>query len=359
MSATEIKAGLDNMFLDENPNVIEADKYHTMYVNQIFGPPLIATEVEWVFYYDETNNIRKLYLTEKGTNAVLKNFVLGGIVHLRGQPIPDTTVLLKSLRIQASAKEIKFNQLASGQFLGILNSKRIQTLLQWLIDNKIHIHYTNFNILYWSLVDIIDSVLNDERVKEYINYIQHIKNELFNLSKFELDKFLQILNKYKYPNIHRSQTFSFMNEVADHFESFTQFSSASDIRGLVIELFRFGATLDELTFVCDNDDHILIDSFKDMYLRPMFVYPNSVHVYDEEHSIQEDLKDTVIKYQGGIVNYSFLDSKQCMGIQLSDGVCGLLGSYFNFLENHSLEQLKSLKAELNPNQQRTLELLGP
>ena len=42
----------------------------------------------YTFYYDETNNVRKLHLTSAGMNIRRPDcFVLGGIVH-RGSPRP-------------------------------------------------------------------------------------------------------------------------------------------------------------------------------------------------------------------------------------------------------------------------------
>ncbi|MFA7351254.1 MAG: DUF3800 domain-containing protein [Methylotenera sp.] len=341
---------------DQEKVIIDAENLRNGMVNQLFGPPLYGTEDEWVFYYDETNNIRKLHLTEDGANAEFKNFVLGGIAHPRNRGLPDTNSLIESLVLQKSATEIKFNQLATGSFLGVLNSKKIRTLLKWLIDNDIYIHYTNFNILYWSLVDLVDSLWSDEEILQYAPYQLEIKNELFRLCNIELDIFTQLLRKYHYPNIKRSQNVSFMSEVADHFESFTK-EPRTDITKLVIALMRHGATIEEMAFLVDNDDDILINSFKDMYLRPIYIYPNSIHIFDKEDSVQIDLKNHVVKFRDRLVSYSFVDSKQSIGIQISDGICGLLGSYFNFLEENTIEQLKGIKSKLNLGQTSTLELL--
>lgn len=336
--------------------IIDAEAFRKDIVNQLFGPPLYGTENEWVFYYDETNNIRKLHLTEDGANAEFKNFVLGGIVHPRSRELPDTDSLIESLVLQKSATEIKFNQLATGSFLGILNSKKIRTLLKWLIDNDIYIHYTNFNILYWSLVDLVDSLWGDENILQYAPYQFEIKNELFRLCNMDLDVFVKLLRKYSYPNIQRSQNFNFMSEVVDYFESLTE-ESRTDITELVIALIRHGANMDEMPFLVDNSDNILIESFAHMYLRPIYVYPRSIHIFDEEDSVQADLQNHVVKFKDHLVNYSFIDSEQSIGVQISDGICGLLGNYFNFLEENAMEQLKEIKNKLNKTQSTTLELL--
>lgn len=336
--------------------VLDAAQLRAGGILNIFGSPVYGADEEYIFHYDETNNIRKLHLTEYGANTDLKNFVLGGIVYHANKTLGDTDGLIKSLVLQKSAKEIKFNQLATGEFLGVLNSQRIRTLLKWLIDNDIYIHYTNFNILYWSIVDIIDSLWSNPILKQYIPYHAEIKNELFRLCNLDLESLLGILKKYNYPNIQRNLGYSFMTELAIHFRLLSP-QPMPDITELLIDLLQHGAYMGELDFLVDNVDDILIDSFKDQYLRPIYMFPNSIHIFDEEDTIQKELEFYKIKYKDRFVDFTFVKSIDSIAIQLSDAICGLLGSYFNFLEEHSMNELIRFKDALNPRQNQTLDLL--
>lgn len=336
--------------------ILDAEKFRRVGILNIFGSPVYAADEKYIFYYDETNNIRKLHLTEDGSNAEFKNFVLGGIVHHADRSLGDTESLIKSLVLQKSAKEIKFNQLATGEFLGVLNSQKIRTLLKWLIDNEIYIHYTNFNILYWSIVDIIDSLWSDLYLKQYMEYQAEIKNELFRLCNLDLDIVVDIFKKYNYPNIQRNQGFNFLVDLSNHFELNSP-QPISDITELVIYMLRHGANIEELDFLVDNENDILIESFKDQYLRPIYMYPNSIHIFDEEDTVQKELQFFKVKYKDQFVDYKFVKSIDCFEIQLSDAICGLLGSYFNFLEKYSMKELLEHKKSLNPRQIETLELL--
>lgn len=336
--------------------IFDAEKMRKFGILNLGGTPVYGADEKYIFYYDETNNIRKLHLTEDGSNAEFKNFVLGGIVHHADKSLGDTDSLIKSLVLQKSAKEIKFNQLATGEFLGILNSQKIRTLLKWLIDNEIYIHYTNFNILYWSIVDIIDSLWSDSHLRQYMRYQAEIKNELFRLCNLELDTVIKIFKKYNYPNIQRNQGFNFLVDLSKHFKLISP-QPISDITELVIDMLRHGANIEELDFLVDNENDILIESFKDQYLRPIYMYPNSVHIFDEEDTVQKELQFFKVKYKDQFVDYKFIKSINCIGIQLSDAICGLLGSYFNFLEEHSMKELLKHKNTLNPRQVETLELL--
>ncbi len=327
-----------------------------MLLNIFAGQPLYGLDEEYAFFYDETNNIRKFWIRDVGFNEQPKNFVLGGIVHKKSEPLTGLDDLVKSLHIQKSAKEIKFNQLATGSYLGVLNSKKIKTLLEWLIAKEVFIHYSNFNILYWSLVDIVDSLWDEPELREYMPYVMHIKSELFNLANTDLDRLVPILKRYRFPNVQRNASAAFMTEFSDLLESVSK-KPQSDISELVIYMVRKAANLPELPFIMDNEDDVLIDSFDSQFLRPLYIYPTSSHTFDNETEVQEALGNTQVEYKGRFVEYSFVDSQDCIEIQLSDGICGLLGNHFNFLEEHSIKELIEIKKKLNPVQRQTLSLL--
>jgi len=204
-------------------------------LNILAGQPLYGIDEEYAFFYDETNNIRKFWVRDDGFNEKPKNFVLGGIVCKKSTPLTGIDELVKSLHIQKSAKEIKFNQLATGSYLGVLNSKKVRALLEWLITHDVFIHYTNFNILYRSLVDIVDSFWGESDLIQYMPYVMHIKSELFNLVNADLGRLVPILKKYKFPNIHRSEAYSFMMEFSDLLELASK-KPKSDISKLVIHM---------------------------------------------------------------------------------------------------------------------------
>ena len=341
-----------------NPIILNAEELRAgMLLNIFAGQPLYGLDEEYAFFYDETNNIRKFWIREDSFNEQPKNFVLGGIVHKKSEPLTGVDEMVKSLRIQKSAKEIKFNQLATGSYLGVLNSKKIRTLLEWLIANGVFIHYTNFNILYWSLVDIVDSLWDEPELRQYMRYAMHIKNELFNLANADLDRLVPILKKYRFPNVQRNASHAFMMEFSGLLESASK-KPQSEISKLVIYMVSKGANLPELPFIMDNEDDVLIDSFDSLFLHPLYIYPTSSHTFDSETKIQKALRSTQVEYKGGFVEYSFVDSRHCVEIQLSDSICGLLGSHFNFLEAHSVEELIEIKQNLNSVQRQTLSLLS-
>ena len=337
--------------------ILDAEEMRWPMILNIFdSTALYGLDEEYVFFYDETNNIRKFWITDDGLNEKPTNFVLGGIVHKKSQSITCFDELVASLHIQKSATEIKFNQLATGSYLGVLNSKKIQTLLEWLIENGIYIHYSKLNLLYWSLVDIIDSVWEEPELRQYMPYVMQIKGELFNLANADLDKLVPLLKKYRFPNVKRPEVKAFMLELAAQLRSVAK-KPLSDISALVLMMIERASNLEEPPFIIDNEDDILIEDFNGHFLRSLYIYPTSTHIFDMESEVQNDLADTQVQYKQKFVDYSFVDSKYRIEVQLSDGICGLLGSHFNFLEKHTFEELVEIKEKLNPRQKTTLYLL--
>ncbi|MEA9822442.1 hypothetical protein VDF98_03275 [Xanthomonas campestris pv. raphani] len=341
----------------KRPIILDAEKIRRPMLLNIFdGTPLYGLDEEYVFFYDETNNVRKFWITDDGLNQKPTNFVLAGLVHKKSTPITGIEGLISSLHIQKSATEIKFNQLATGSYLGVLNSKRIQTLLGWLNDKEIFIHYSKLNLLYWSLVDIIDSVWDEPGLREYMPYVMHIKGELFNLANADLGKLVPLLKKYRFPNVKRAEIKVFMLELVAHLDSVAK-KPLTDISELVLMMIRKASNLEEPPFIIDNEDDILIEDFHGNFLRSLYIYPTSTHIFDQESEVQQDLANTQVRFKDKFVDYSFVDSQDRIEVQLSDGICGLLGSHFNFLEENTFEELIKIKENLNPRQKTTLYLL--
>jgi len=130
---------------------------------------LLAPEADfdgvYTFYYDETNNIRKFYVRELDFNAAFtENFILGGLVH--EGPVPDVQPLIDSFNLQSTVKEVKFKHLAKGSFLDCLKSQKLNLFLKFIKDSNLYIHYSSLNILYWSIVDIVDSAIENSEASQ-------------------------------------------------------------------------------------------------------------------------------------------------------------------------------------------------
>jgi len=316
-----------------------------------------GTNDRFTFYYDETNNIRKLYLTETGFNVSKHdNFVIGGIALKEGDEIGDITALRGELRMQKTASEIKLKHVATGSFEEILASKNIGIVLSWMINHSIYIHYSNINILYWSILDIIESIVANDAFEAYFQFHKEMKNELYRIVACDTPQFLSLLKSYGYPDIARTQTSTFLSEVENFLEQNSP--EGTNIPSLLLkELLRKAQSLTELKFLVDEDEDVLIDNFHAFFLQPIYVFKNSLHIFDNEAEVEKILNGFRLMDGKKEVIFRFSDSKNEVGIQLSDVITGFLGKYFVFIEENSMSKLLTKKENLNARQVNNLELL--
>jgi hypothetical protein len=312
---------------------------------------------KFTFYYDETNNIRKFYLTEHGTNvAEHKNFVLGGIVLPEGQTLPDITPLRAKLQMPSNASEIKCTHVAKGDFEQTLASKKLEIVLSWIVEHGMLIHYSSVNIVYWATVDIIDSILAAAEFKSYQPHHQPMKNELYRLVNRDKPKFFALMKRHRYPDIQRDKTADFIADVNAFLH--THSSDNDNLPTLMLKtLIEKSAHLPELTFLVDNEEDILIESFQGFYTRQIMIFKNAVHIFDREIQIEKSLNRAKFKDGARHVNYVFSDSKSEPGIQIADVVTGFIGKYQSFVEENSLPDLMKRKSSWNKKQITNFNIL--
>jgi len=321
-----------------------------------FDPMVHGTEKEMVIYYDETNNIRKLLLTEDGFNVTkYDNFVLGGIAVESGKELPDINGLRSILKIQKNAPEIKFDLVAKGDFEKVLDSKKLGQFFSWLIEHDIKIHYTNLNILNWAILDIVESIVAEDAFREYLLGHRELKNELYRMVSKDVLGFLAILKGYNYPDLKSDSTVAFLKDV----RSFVVKHAPVDKNGALsalLEILLKGQIIPGLTFLMHNKPDYVIEGFEDIFINRIARFKNSRHIFDEEKTVQKAIAGIRIVDGDRNVDFSFADSKLTPGIQLSDVMVGFLGKYFTFLERTPVTVLMSKKASLNPLQKQNLKL---
>ncbi len=318
---------------------------------------LRRTDDKFTFYYDETNNIRKFYLTDDGTNvSEHKNFVLGGIALAEGRALPDIAPLRAKLRMQSNAPEIKFAHVAKGDFEQVLTSKKLEVVLSWIVEHGILIHYSSVNIIYWAIVDIIDSILAEDRFKHYQPYHQELKNELYRLINLDKPTFLALMKRHRYPDIQRGKTAGFIADVDAYLDAHSL--EDDNLPTLMLkEVIDKSASLPELAFLVDEDEDMLIENFQGFYTRPIMLFKNATHIFDCEIQIEKSLNGAKFRDSAGHVDFSFSDSRSEPGIQIADVVTGFLGKYQSFVEEHPLQELLKRKNSWNEIQSANFNLL--
>ncbi|NOH15282.1 hypothetical protein [Clostridium cochlearium] len=149
------------------------------------------------FYYDETGNIRKFRLTENGVNAeegIENDFILGGVLFKEGNDSYNINGLFDVLNVSAS--EIKFRTLAGRKvnFWEAINKEPIQKYLQWLKNSGLYIHYATLNNIYYSIVDIVDSLIVSQPQFNFgVDWVLSLKSSLYKFVSNHLNEVIPML----------------------------------------------------------------------------------------------------------------------------------------------------------------------
>jgi hypothetical protein len=315
-------------------------------------------DVRYTFFYDETNNIKKLHLNKGDFNvAFSSNFVLGGLTFQGDRP--DVSSIFEGLSLQGNTKEVKLKHLAFGDFLECLTSRKLTPFLEYLVNSPLYMHFSSLNLLYYSIVDIVDSAIAGagDSVKITPQTIRRLKNDLYKLCRLEIDKVVPLFVKYGYPDIKQIELVNFVSELMDLFK---QYADDDEYKmGLIMlqGLFTEALANDSLPFIVDETSLILINGLVHFYMRPIYTFLNSEHLFDNETEIEAAFAEYEIIYKGKtITNYSFLDSKDDVLTQASDIIVGFVGKLSKFFNTHNAIQIEQKLTSMTPLQAKNLDL---
>lgn len=319
---------------------------------------LAKADEAYTIYYDETNNIRRLHIRPDGLNVgEPKSFVIAGIAHLGPTRDLKLEELRRLLRIQRTAKEIKLEHVAKGDFPALLNSPKMQIFLTWLRDQGLFVHYSVLDPLYWSIVDIVDSILTEHGEMQLMMVNQELKDGLYAILRHDPDDTIELFLRFSYPDVGRERRVEFIAELQDRLEAradLLDHFSAMMLKGLL----QIAKKLDALPYLEDETPNVLIDGFGAFFMQRICLFKNSNHILD----VEEVVKD-YIDAQGfadgdnPIGIHRFATSHDEAGIQISDVVAGTLGKFFSMIQRLDLDELSEVRRGLNPQQERNLDLL--
>ena len=326
---------------------------------QIRMSGLTGADAVYTFYHDETNNIHKLHINERGLNVPeLKIFVLGGVVH-EGAPRPlDIASLRQAMRIQPSANEIKLKHVGKGGFLDILNSRKLTTFFQWIADNDLMLHYFQLDPLYWSVVDVIDSILPELSNPVLIQHHALLKSDLAKIVRYELPFVVDMFRRYDYPDLAPRNRESFLRDMIDLVDRNTDLLHEK-INGMMLKgVLQAGRDLDELVFIEGYSAQKLIEEFSGYYRNRIAVFKNAEHIMDDESEIQKAFEAMPLSCNGKrFSNFRFADSKSEAGIQLSDIAVGVLGKMHTYLSQTSTQNVDEDRVALSDTALKNAEFL--
>jgi len=300
----------------------------------------INNQTKYVFYYDESNNCRKFWVDDNKqqfNTDYTADFVLAGLVKKEEDTV-DVSLesFRKILKLQANVEEIKFKKLYSkGDFLQCVKEKRLFETLSWIDKSPFFIHYTNVNNLFYTLVEIFDSIVSPDEIIEFGYDYLKMKSIFYYMFKEKADELQKLMFKYRYPNIQRENIEMFCNELL--FLLGSRKEMREEEKFLASMLAR-AAKSDELIFLHDNDDYIMQENYAEFYIDPIRKYQKSTHIFDEEMTVQEIVKNQIAQGENMADNFKFVKSETDIFVQLSDIVAGIFGKMFKYINSTNINQ---------------------
>lgn len=300
----------------------------------------INNQTKYVFYYDESNNCRKFWVDDSKqqfNTDHTADFVLAGLVRKEEEKVEASLeTFRKPLKLQANVEEIKFKNLyAKGDFLQCVKERRLFETLSWIDKSPFYIHYTNVNNLFYTLVEIFDSIVKPDEISEFGYDYFKMKSVFYYMLKGKADALQILMFKYKYPNIQREDVEAFCNDLLFLLGSRREMKEEEKfLAGMLAR----AAESDELVFLHDNDDYVMQENYAEFYADPIRKYQKSRHIFDEETTVQDIVKKQIAMGENMADNFKFVKSETNIFVQLSDVVAGILGKLFKYINSTSVNQ---------------------
>lgn len=300
----------------------------------------INNQTKYVFYYDESNNCRKFWVDDSKqqfNTDHTADFVLAGLVRKEEEKVEASLeTFRKPLKLQANVEEIKFKNLyAKGDFLQCVKERRLFETLSWIDKSPFYIHYTNVNNLFYTLVEIFDSIVKPDEISEFGYDYFKMKSVFYYMFKGKADALQILMFKYKYPNIQREDVGAFCNDLLFLLGSRREMKEEEKF---LAGMLAGAAESDELVFLHDNDDYVMQENYAEFYADPIRKYQKSRHIFDEETTVQDIVKKQIAMGENMEDNFKFVKSEADIFVQLSDVVAGILGKLFKYINSTSVNQ---------------------
>nr|WP_293107777.1 hypothetical protein [Okeania sp. SIO2F4] len=229
-----------------------------------------------------------------------------------------------------------------------------------LSDNDLYIHYSSLNILYWSIVDIVDSAIMNSEVAMQLgsDYHKFLKNDLYKLAKLEIESFQELFYNFNYPNIKKESVSEFIQELTSIFDEYIDTPEFHFGLESLRQILKEANKKNSLLFRMDGKEPVLINNFLEFYLRAIYLFNNSNHIFDNEATISKMLaKYKIIDEGKEIKNYAFVDSQGDLFVQASDVFVGLMGKFTNYINTNSRDKIISDFNSLSEKQLKNIDSL--
>ena len=308
-------------------------------------------------FYDETGNVKKFIVREDSFNVDADtHFVLGGIAC---EEIIEFEELKTRFAVQKSvSEEIKSKHIYSGTFELCLKSAKLEHFLDLLIEKKWYVHFTSLNMLYWVIVDILDSI---EDIKIYLPCIDDLKAMLYRVTKHDIKTTAKLFYNYQYPDLKTADDVKdFMSGLIKLCNEYEK-ECPQNLKILLLALQKIlvkGSQQDYAIFIQNESKHKLIEQLTCFYESEIYTFINSNLIFDNESDIFADIDSRQYDIDGVMLsNYKFVDSKSDTRVQLSDIFVGIMAKYLHAIDVN-IENIIGYISQFDENQKRRFNKLN-
>lgn len=306
-------------------------------------------------YYDETGNIKHLEIKgSKLNNDRNLNFILGGVQAEESISCEE----FKSYFGITSAKEKKGNGVFKGEFPQILYKEKFTKTLELIKDRGWHIHFQIVQALYYSFVDIIDSI---EAIPYMLRF--EFKSALYCVLKLDPDLTVANFKKFKYPNIKKENMEAFLDFLIEMVNK-RQNYILEQIRSLDLILLQLRNYIEEAKkqeswdFIQGEETHKWVKDYVQFYRQEIIKFPYKTLIFDKEDKVENILKQDNLEFKGTpLTNYRFENSETNAMIQLCDFVVSILRKYVEFLDRDGWDVKKDIEG-FDERQKESFRLLN-
>lgn len=274
-------------------------------------------------YYDETGNDVHVVVEQGELNIANPSnfFVLGG---LQAEDVIAEDDFVKSFAV--TSRELKSTRVIKGDFISVLQGEFVSHLCGLIHDRRWHIHYFALQPLYYSFVDIIDSL--DVGIRNRFE----LKDLLYEVLRDDLDHTVEVFRKNGgYPNILHEKKDVFLSAVLAIIDDYVAKEHCEErfceLRK-VIERGKQQATLD---FVQDETSNVWVDDYSQFYVQQVIKFCHKRMVFDNNDIVKRCLEQRDIVCGDTHVDWVMVDSADNRMVQISDLVVGLVRKFLMFV----------------------------
>ena len=304
-------------------------------------------------FFDESNNIRKGKIgIDKDNNEDLENlyFTLGGIATKKEIDFQD---LLNYIGAKQTPNDAKYNFFTLGhkKFTEAIAQSRLRKLFEYLYKENIIIHFSVEHYMYFALVDILDSLIEEADINQRValSLYKELQSDMTEVLYDDYDSLHKILVKYEFPNVPKNQANSFIRDIlrlySVNLDNYDMDNADNFTKEMLRQIIKAKKGKTNLIFLEDNEPLVISDLPVQNYLMRMYNFEDE-KIFDNESLIEAEIRGMDELYEQKL-NAKFCDSKDYREIQISDAIAGFVGRLYNYISKTNEKEIKTFVANLD------------